>query len=118
MSDRTRPRGLVLSACFAAALGVAGTKTPQLVNTLDNSRSELEKFFATLATVRSPEAVDALPVVMVGEGLSSVQGEELPVPLSGDMGRAQQVASERCVDEGGMSACLLQLAVALRFRRD
>jgi hypothetical protein len=105
---------------FVALLSVAATKAPQLVNTLDNSRSELARFLATLETVRSPQGVDALPVVMDGEGLSSVHRvEERPVRLSGETARA---LSKSLLDaasyQGGMSACLFQPAVALRFRSE
>jgi len=89
------------------------------VNTLDNSRAELERFFASLGAVRSPDTVDALPVAMVGEGPSSVgQVEERPVRLAKDaarvVGRTLLSADSY---EAAMSACFFEPAVALRFRR-
>jgi hypothetical protein len=113
----TAPR--VLGVMLGVMLASQAQAQEPLVNTLENSRTELSSFLNSLGAVRASERVEALPVKMVGEGLSSESVvEELPTVLAPSVG-AKLASTLLSVNSyaGGMSACLFNPAVAFRFRQ-
>jgi cyclophilin family peptidyl-prolyl cis-trans isomerase len=101
----------------ARVVAAHGTPEAEPVNTLLSSRADLERFFSSLVAVKSHETVEALPVTLVGEGLSSIHRvEERPIRLSADTGRAlAKVLLSVDSYDAAMSARLFEPAVALRF---
>lgn len=111
---------LVAGLSVIGLVAAAGDgQKPPLVNTLDNSREELAIFLSSLLPLRSPDKVVALPVTMIGDGLSAqTRVEERPVQLDGQ--EAQKVGAALASEDsyaGGVSACLFEPAVAFRFQR-
>jgi hypothetical protein len=116
MNTDPRSLGVMLGVMLACQ---AHAQEPALVNTLANSRTELSSFLNSLSAVRGSERVEALPVKMVGVGLSAeILVEELPTVLAPSVG-AKLASTLLNINsyEGGMSACLFNPAVAFRFRQ-
>lgn len=113
-------RSAVLAVLVVVGLASrAAADEPKLVDTLDASVAESQRFFATLVAVRSPETVVALPVRVDGGGASSTH-RVLEQPVALDTATARQLSTTLLDTKsyrGGMTACLFDPAVAFRFSR-
>jgi hypothetical protein len=116
MRTEIRFLGLLLSVIVVCP---SAGQEPRLVNTLENSRSEVSSFLKSLGAVGAPDRAEALPVKLVGAGLSAESFvEEQPVVLASKVG-AKLAGALLSVDSyaEGMSACLFNPAVAFRFHQ-
>jgi hypothetical protein len=112
--------GLRWMFLLVGLVAYAGEPLAQKVKTVEPIDGALARLYKTpaFAPLREPDRLEALPVRIMGDGLSSTfRTIEKPVALDADtMGDVRKALLDR-KSYGGMTACMFTPALALRFHK-